>query len=61
MRLVPRKNNPNKETLIYIHLPHVVVIRMYTTCIAKQRNELLSGILLLLLAQLIYLDMCPGV
>jgi len=48
MRLVHRRNNPNKETLIYIPLPHVAVIRVYITRIAKQHNKLLIGILLLL-------------
>jgi len=36
MRLVRRKNNPNKETLMYIHLSHVTIIRVYTIRIAKQ-------------------------
>ena len=31
MRLVPRGNNPNKETLIYIPLSHVTVIQVHTT------------------------------
>jgi len=35
MRLLPRRNNPNKETLVYIPLSHVVVIRVCTTRIAK--------------------------
>jgi len=43
-------------------MPYLPVIRAYTTQIAKQRNELLSSILLLLLfILLIYLDMCTGV
>jgi len=31
MRLVLRGSNPNKETLIYIPLPHVTVIQTHTT------------------------------
>ena len=31
MRLVHRKNNPNKETLIYIPLSQVTVIQVHTT------------------------------
>jgi len=62
MRQVHRRNNPNKKTLIYILLPHVTVIRVYTTRIAKLHDELLIGTLLLLLLVLpIYLDMCPNV
>ena len=54
MRLVHRRNNPKKETLIYIPLPLVVVIRVYTTRIAKQHIELLISILFLLLVRPIY-------
>ena len=61
MRPVHQKNNPNKETLIYIPSSHVTVIRVYTTRIAKQYNELLISILLLLLVLPIYLGMCPSV
>jgi len=46
MRLVRRSNNPNKETFIYIFLSHVTVIRVNTTQIAKQHNELYISILL---------------
>ena len=42
-------------------MPHVTVIQVYTTRIAKQHNELLISILLLLLVRPIYLSMCPGV
>ena len=61
MRSVYRRNNQNKEILIYIHLTYVAVIRAYTTRIAKQHNELLSGILLLLLIRPMYLGICPDV
>jgi len=62
MKLVHRSNNPNKETLIYIRLSHVTVLRAYTTRVAKQHSELLiSTLLLLLLALPIYLGMCPSV
>jgi len=61
MRLVHQRNNPNKKTLIYIPLSHVVVLRAYTTRVAKQHNELLISTLLLLLALSIYLGMCPSV
>ena len=63
MRLVCRRNNPNKETLICIPLSHVTVIRVYTTRVVKQHNKLLISILLLLLllAPPIYLGMCPSV
>jgi len=30
MRLVHRRNNPNKETLIYIPLSHIIVIQVHT-------------------------------
>ena len=30
MRLVHRRNNTNKETLIYIPLPHIIVIQVHT-------------------------------
>jgi len=30
MRLVHRRNNPNKETLIYIPLSHIIVILVHT-------------------------------
>ena len=48
MRLVPRGNNPNKETLIYIPLSHVTVIQAYTT-------PTISVLLLLLLLLLLTL------
>ena len=35
MRLVHRRNNPNKETLIYIPLSHVIVIQAHTTQVTK--------------------------
>ena len=35
MRQVQLRNNPNKETLIYIPLSHVTVIRVDTTGVAK--------------------------
>jgi len=44
-RQVSRRNNPNKETLIYIPLSHVTVIWVYTTQIVKQHNELLISTL----------------
>jgi len=59
--LVHRRNNPNKKTLIYIHLSHVTVLRAYTTRVAKQHSELLISTLLLLLTLPIYLGMCPSV
>ena len=39
-RLVRRRNNPNKETLIYIPLSHVTVIRAHTNRVTKQHNKL---------------------
>jgi len=42
-------------------MPHVTVLRVYTTRIAKQHSELLVSILLLLLVLPIYLGMCPSV
>jgi len=43
-------------------MPHVTVIRVYMTRIAKQHDKLLISILLLLLLILpIYLGMCPSV
>ena len=30
MRLVHRRHNPNKETLIYIPLSHIIVIQVHT-------------------------------
>jgi len=42
-------------------MPHVMVIRVYSTRIAKQHDELLISILLLLSIQPIYQVMCPGV
>ena len=35
MRLVPRRNNPNKETLIYIPLSHATEIQAYRIKVAK--------------------------
>ena len=35
LRLVCRRNNPNKKTLIYIPLSHVTIIRVDTTGVAK--------------------------
>jgi len=62
MRPVHRRNNPNWETLVYIPLSHITVIRVYTTRIAKQYYELLiSTLLLLLLFWPIYQSMCTGV
>jgi len=62
MRPVRRRNNPNKETLIYIPSSHVTVIRVYSTWITKQHNELvISTLLLLLLVLPIYLSRCPSV
>jgi len=46
MRLIRQRNNPNKETLIYIHLSNVTVIQAYITRVAKQHNELYISILL---------------
>ena len=40
---------------------HASIIRVYTTRIAKQHDELLINILLLLLSLPIYLGMCPSV
>ena len=42
-------------------MSHVTVIRVYTTRIAKQQDELLISILLLLLVRPIYLSMSLGV
>jgi len=42
-------------------MSHFTVIWVYTTRIAKQHDELLISILLLLLILLIYLGMCPSV
>ena len=42
-------------------MPHVTVLRVYTTRIAKQHSELLVSILLLLLVLPIYLGMFPSV
>jgi len=63
MRPVRRRNSPNKETLIYIPISHVTVIRVYTTRIAKPHDELLINTLLLLLLLIlpIYLGMCPSI
>ena len=35
MRLVHRRNNPNKETLIYIPLSHATVIQVYRIRVAN--------------------------
>jgi len=49
------------KTLIYIPSSHITVIRVHTTRIAKQHNELvISTLLLLLLVLPIYLGMCPS-
>jgi len=62
MRQVCRRNNPNKETLIYIPYANVTVIRVYTTKITKSHDKLLiSTLLLLLLVLPIYLGMCHSV
>jgi len=42
-------------------MPRVTVIRVYTTRFAKEHNELLISILLLLLVRPIYLGMCHSV
>jgi len=39
MRQVRRRNNPNKEILIYNLMPHVTVIRLYTTRITKSYDN----------------------
>jgi len=41
-------------------MPHFTVIRVYTIRIAKQHDELLISILLLLLILFIYLGMCAS-
>jgi len=46
IRLVHRRNNPNKETFIYKPLSHVTVIRAHTTRLTKQHNKLYMSILL---------------
>jgi len=46
MRQVRRRNNTNKETLIYIPLSHVTEIWAYTTRVANQHKELYIRILL---------------
>jgi len=42
-------------------MAHIIVIQVYTTRIAKQHDELLFSILLLLFAQHIYVGMCSGI
>jgi len=42
-------------------MPHITVIRVYTTRIAKSHDELLISPLLLLLILPIYLGMCHSV
>ena len=37
MRLVHRRNNPNKETLIYIPLSHATEIQAYRIRVANHR------------------------
>jgi len=41
-------------------MPHVTIIRVYTTRVVRQHNELLISTLLLLIL-LIYLGMCPSI
>ena len=59
-KYVERIIQTRKPSFIY-HIPHVIVIWMYTIRVAKLHNELLINILLLLLVLPIYLSMCIGV
>ena len=65
MKLVRWRNNPNKKNLIYIPLPHVTVICVYTTWFAKRSDKTLTSyyisILLLFLVWPIYLGMCTSI
>jgi len=45
-RLVRRRNNPNKKTLIYIPLSQVTIFRAHTTRVIIEHNELYISILL---------------
>ena len=62
MRSVRRGIIQTRKPLSIYLMPHVIVIRVYTTQVAKQHDKLLINTLLLLLLVLpIYLSMCPSV
>jgi len=59
--IVRRKNNPNKETLIYIpYSSRCRNLNVYNpNC--KTTQQIINSTLLLLLVRPIYLDMCPSI
>ena len=42
IRLVRRRNNPNKETLIYIPLSHVTIIQAHTTRLYSGHDKIMN-------------------
>ena len=42
MRLVLRRNNPNKETLIYIPLSHVTIIQAHTIRLYSGHDKIMT-------------------